>query len=89
MGDYRSMAAAKGQSKGPTASRDGFHLIPDHPIEFDFDLSAKYQDIRYQKSKSDACAQLLFNRPKILHAFRPRTIREMIDAFQDLSLIHI
>lgn len=83
MADYRSMAAARGQSKGPSASRDGFHLIPDHLIEYDVDLSHKYQDIQYRKSNADSCAILMFDRPKILHAFRPRTIREMIDAFQD------
>ncbi len=40
-----------------------------------------YQDITYHKA--DGMARIAFNRPEVRNAFRPRTIDEMIDAFQD------
>ena len=44
--------------------------------------SAKtYQDILYEKA--DGIAKVTINRPDVRNAFRPQTVREMIDAFDD------
>lgn len=42
----------------------------------------EYEDITYQKA--DGMARIAFNRPEVRNAFRPETINEMIDAFQDV-----
>jgi naphthoate synthase len=44
-------------------------------------MKENYKDIIY--SKHDNTAWLSINRPKVLNAFRPTTIDEMVDAFQD------
>lgn len=40
-----------------------------------------YQDITYHKM--DGMARIAFNRPEVRNAFRPKTIREMIEAFEN------
>lgn len=40
-----------------------------------------YQDITYHKA--DGMARIAFNRPEVRNAFRPETINEMIEAFED------
>jgi naphthoate synthase len=40
-----------------------------------------YQDITYHKA--GGMARIAFNRPEVRNAFRPQTITEMIEAFQD------
>jgi naphthoate synthase len=40
-----------------------------------------YQDISYQKA--DGMARIAFNRPEVRNAFRPDTIKEMIEAFEN------
>ncbi len=40
-----------------------------------------YQDITYRKA--DGMARIAFNRPEVRNAFRPETIDEMIEAFND------
>lgn len=40
-----------------------------------------FQDITYHKA--DGIARIAFNRPEVRNAFRPQTIDEMIEAFQD------
>jgi naphthoate synthase len=40
-----------------------------------------YQDITYDKA--DGMVRIAFNRPEVRNAFRPQTIDEMIDAFED------
>ncbi|MGQ9907723.1 MAG: 1,4-dihydroxy-2-naphthoyl-CoA synthase [Candidatus Flexifilum sp.] len=40
-----------------------------------------YQDITYHKV--DGMARIAFNRPEVRNAFRPETINEMIEAFED------
>jgi len=66
----------------PTTKRDGFHLVPSHPIQYDIDLTLqlKLLDVTYKISTTDKCARIAFNRPEILNAFRPRTIREVSHA---------
>lgn len=41
----------------------------------------KYQDITYHKA--EGMARIAFNRPEIRNAFRPDTIKEMIEAFEN------
>lgn len=54
--------------------------MSENPIEW---IEAKqYEDITYHKS-SEGVVRIAFNRPESRNAFRPRTIDEMIDAFND------
>lgn len=39
-----------------------------------------YQDIRYEKTQ-DGIAKITINRPEVRNAFRPETVRELLDAF--------
>jgi naphthoate synthase len=48
-------------------------------------LSSKYTDIKYQKSSHDLVACIAINRPQVLHAFRPVTIREIQDTLTDAT----
>ena len=92
--DPASMAATRSSSKiaPPTPSRDGFHLVPNHPIIYDANSSGgsssntatttSFQDITYQISTSDHVARIAFNRPHVLHAFRPTTINEIRHALE-------
>lgn len=41
----------------------------------------EYEDITYKKS--DGVARIAFNRPDVRNAFRPKTVFELIDAFED------
>ncbi|MBI5946113.1 MAG: 1,4-dihydroxy-2-naphthoyl-CoA synthase [Chloroflexi bacterium] len=41
----------------------------------------EYQDITYEKA--DGIARIAFNRPEVRNAFRPDTIKEMIEAFEN------
>jgi naphthoate synthase len=41
----------------------------------------EYEDITYHKA--DGMARIAFNRPEVRNAFRPKTIIEMIDAFEN------
>jgi len=49
----------------PTTKRDGFHLVPSHPIQYDIDLTLqlKLLDVTYKISTTDKCARIAFNRP--------------------------
>ncbi len=51
------------------------------PVEW-VDHSEGYTDIRYHKSK-DGIAKITINRPEVRNAFRPQTVKEMIEAFSD------
>ena len=51
------------------------------PVEW-IDHSAGYTDIRYYKS-TDGIAKITINRPEVRNAFRPQTVKEMINAFAD------
>mmetsp|Transcript_39869 Transcript_39869/g.96223 ORF Transcript_39869/g.96223 Transcript_39869/m.96223 type:complete len:349 (+) Transcript_39869:169-1215(+) len=41
-----------------------------------------FQDITFQISVQDCCARIAFNRPQVLHSFRPTTIREIQQALE-------
>ena len=47
----------------------------------DWQEVTSYQDITYHKA--DRMARIAFNRPEIRNAFRPRTVDELIDAFNN------
>ena len=82
--DVASMSAARSSSKTapPTTSRDGFDLISRKPIVWNKKNSARFQDITYDVSTEDKCARIAFDRPEVLHAFRPQTIREIQQALE-------
>jgi naphthoate synthase len=86
-----SMSAARVDSKiaPPTKHRDGFELISRSPIVWTLDDMHKtlstFQDITYHISTVDCCARIAFNRPQVLHAFRPQTIREIQQAVEYAS----
>lgn len=51
------------------------------PIEWQ-DCSEGFQDIRYHKS-AEGIAKITINRPEVRNAFRPLTVKEMIQALAD------
>jgi naphthoate synthase len=81
-----SMSAARNPSKTAPLSkhRDGFELISRAPIQWgqQDNSSIKFQDITYHVSAKEQCARIAFNRPEVLHAFRPQTIREIQQALE-------
>ena len=82
--DIASMSAARNPSKTapPTKDRDGFSLISTEPIVYDVTHPRVFTDITYQISTTEGCARIAFNRPEVLHAFRPQTIREIQQALE-------
>ena len=82
--DPASINATRSSSRTapPTPRRDGFHLVPSHPIRYDLDLTESFQDVTYHVSSSDNVARIAFNRPHVLHAFRPTTINEVRRALE-------
>jgi len=87
------MSAARDPSPTapPRVERDGFHLLPDTPIRWDRDATSsivgshEQAEILYHKSTADHCARIALNRPQVLHAFRPTTIRQVQRALQDAT----
>ncbi|UCE23400.1 MAG: enoyl-CoA hydratase/isomerase family protein, partial [Candidatus Zixiibacteriota bacterium] len=47
----------------------------------DFVACGNYKDIRYHKA--EGIAKITINRPEVRNAFRPLTVKEMIDALAD------
>jgi naphthoate synthase len=41
----------------------------------------EYTDIRYERAAGEAIAKITINRPEVRNAFRPKTVAELIDAF--------
>lgn len=41
----------------------------------------EYKDILYEHAEDEAIAKITINRPKVRNAFRPLTVRELLDAF--------
>lgn len=58
--------------------------MPSHPINYDVDLTSEHSftDITYQVSTTDHAARIAFDRPDVLHAFRPTTINEVRRALE-------
>lgn len=50
-------------------------------MSFNWKKAKKYNDIIYEKM--DGIAKVTINRPEVRNAFRPETVKEMIDAFID------
>ncbi len=51
------------------------------PVQW-HDCSKGFEDIRYEKS-TDGIAKITINRPQVRNAFRPLTVKEMIQALAD------
>ena len=49
--------------------------------KMDWSVVKNYQDITYHKA--DGMARIAFNRPEVRNAFRPETLFELLEAFQD------
>ena len=47
----------------------------------DWQIVKEYDDITYKKC--DGIARIAFNRPDVRNAFRPKTTKELYDAFYD------
>uniref|UniRef100_A0A7N0U0X9 1,4-dihydroxy-2-naphthoyl-CoA synthase n=1 Tax=Kalanchoe fedtschenkoi TaxID=63787 RepID=A0A7N0U0X9_KALFE len=52
-------------------------------IESDADSSEAFTDILYEKAVGEGIAKITINRPERRNAFRPKTVKEMIRAFND------
>lgn len=48
----------------------------------DWKSGRKFEDILYEKSE-EGIAKITINRPKVRNAFRPKTVKEMMEAFTD------
>ena len=44
--------------------------------------AAEFEDIRYEKSEDGQIAKVTINRPEVRNAFRPLTVKELLDAFE-------
>jgi len=44
--------------------------------------AAEFEDIRYQKTDDGAIAKITINRPEVRNAFRPLTVKELLQAFE-------
>lgn len=44
--------------------------------------AAEFTDIRYEKSDDGAIAKITINRPEVRNAFRPLTVKELLEAFE-------
>ena len=49
--------------------------------------AATYQDIKYEKA--EGIAKITINRPEVRNAFRPQTVREMIEAYGAFVETHV
>lgn len=50
-------------------------------LHSDWQTAKEYEDITYKKRQG--VARIAFNRPEVRNAFRPKTVFELIDAFED------
>ena len=44
--------------------------------------TAGFEDIRYEKTDDGAIAKITINRPEVRNAFRPLTVKELLQAFE-------
>ena len=44
--------------------------------------AAKFEDIRYETTDEGRIAKITINRPQVRNAFRPKTVAEMLQAFE-------
>lgn len=52
-------------------------------MKYNWEKVKDYQDIIYEKLEGEGIAKVTINRPEVRNAFRPETVKEMIDAFND------
>ncbi|BDQ01635.1 MAG: 1,4-dihydroxy-2-naphthoyl-CoA synthase [Ignavibacterium sp.] len=52
-------------------------------MKYNWKKVKEYQDIIYEKLEGEGIARVTINRPEVRNAFRPETVKEMIDAFND------
>lgn len=52
-------------------------------MSFNWNKVKDYTDIIYEKLEGEGIAKVTINRPEVRNAFRPETVKEMIDAFID------
>jgi len=58
------------------------HVLEAVETAVEWKPAGKFKDILYHKSP-EGIARLSFNRPEVHNAFRPQTIKEMVEAFRD------
>lgn len=52
-------------------------------MKYNWKKVKEYQDIIYEKLEDEGIAKITINRPEVRNAFRPETVKELIDAFHD------
>ncbi|MBN2885490.1 MAG: enoyl-CoA hydratase/isomerase family protein, partial [Chromatiaceae bacterium] len=57
----------------------GTNQQPSTPPAWEIPAGLDYEDILYEQA--EGIAKITINRPEVRNAFRPRTVRELIDAF--------
>ncbi|CRI64331.1 Naphthoate synthase [Thiocapsa sp. KS1] len=72
------MSSAFSQQAGQTESEEP------SPVVWETPPGDLYQDILYQQAEQ--IAKITINRPEVRNAFRPQTVRELIDAFRRAHL---
>lgn len=50
-------------------------------MKYNWKKVKEYQDIIYEKLEDEGIVKITINRPEVRNAFRPETVKEMIDAF--------
>ena len=50
-------------------------------MKFKWLVARRYEEIKYEKM--DGIAKITINRPQVRNAFRPRTVKEMLQALED------
>ena len=55
---------------------------PGHDPSVNWIPAAEFEDIRYEKSEDGQIAKVTINRPEVRNAFRPLTVKELLDAFE-------
>lgn len=52
-------------------------------MKYNWKKVKEYQDIIYEKLEDEGIVKITINRPEVRNAFRPETVKELIDAFHD------